>query len=123
MIFRPVKNFPDYEISPSGQVRRRLTGRVLKTIKRKRGAGVHLRHNGFRSGELMVTHLLHQAFGTPLPTNRGELNGQVKLTAADVRMIRESYAQLSSYEVAPIFDIAASTVRKIRQRRTWKHID
>jgi len=60
----------------------------------------------------------------PEKVARGESQGGVKVTIADVRAIRQRIdAGESSYVVAKDYNIGQMTAWKIGARRTWKHID
>jgi len=50
----------------------------------------------------------------------GTKHWKAKLTAEDVRFIRAS--PLSSRQIAPRFGVAHMHIRKIRQRKSWKHL-
>jgi hypothetical protein len=73
---------------------------------------------------------VHLRLGTPADNARdmvergrssiGERHGHAKLTAEQVRAIRES--NLSSPKVARIYGVDAGTVRKLRRRERWPHV-
>jgi hypothetical protein len=52
--------------------------------------------------------------------NRGESHGMSKLTADDVRAIRESSA--SGPVLAARYDVTRTTIADIRNRKIWTHI-
>jgi hypothetical protein len=60
--------------------------------------------------------------GIPPPVRHGEANGHAKLTADDIRFIRRRDHGLSIARLADHFDIALSTVKRIRNRRSWAHV-
>ena len=52
---------------------------------------------------------------------RGERNGRSKLTPEQVRAIRAS--DRPSTELAPEHGVSSGTIRTVRTRRTWRHLD
>ena len=52
---------------------------------------------------------------------RGQDNGMARLTEGHIRHIRA--ITLSSIKTAPLFGVDASTIRKIRRRSIWAHIE
>lgn len=55
-------------------------------------------------------------------SRRGKDNNKTKLTEAQVLDIRGKFLHISSYKLAVIYDVYATTIQSIRRRRTWKHI-
>lgn len=51
---------------------------------------------------------------------RGVLNGHAKLSESQILEIRQS--KLSSYKIAPLYNVAASNIRSIRNGARWKHV-
>lgn len=67
------------------------------------------------------THLENEADKLLHGTRHNGLPGKsVKLNAESVKIIRKS--EQSSYELASLFDVNPRTIRKIRERRIWKHV-
>jgi len=68
--------------------------------------------------------LVQRAFGSSWPAgNRGETNGQSKLTEADVIEIRERHARGEGVSaLAREFKICPGNVCAIVQGRSWKHL-
>lgn len=58
---------------------------------------------------------------TRLHANRGERNGQSKLTADQVVAIRSNSQSLSV--AGKIFGVSPTTIRKIRKREKWAHLN
>jgi len=54
--------------------------------------------------------------------NRGERNGQAKLTTAQVRAIRASEGREPQWAIAKRFGICRQTVSDIRTGRRWAHL-
>lgn len=61
------------------------------------------------------------AFATGLKSNRGSANGNAKVTADQVRMIRAAPAD-TLRDIAHTLQITMKTVTDIREERTWKHL-
>ncbi len=61
-----------------------------------------------------------QITATGINRARGERNGQAKLSADDVRQIRESSA--SQIKLANQFHVSKSTIGNIKCRRKWAHL-
>jgi hypothetical protein len=57
---------------------------------------------------------------TPREPRRGELDGNAKLTEADVLAIRASSD--SGPVLARRFGVSRTTISEIRLRKTWQHI-
>lgn len=55
------------------------------------------------------------------PLHCGEWQHNSKLTADDVRLIRDNQ-DISSKELAMRFGVNLSSIQKVRSRKTWKHI-
>lgn len=51
---------------------------------------------------------------------RGETHARAKLTADDVRTIRQSEA--SNVALAAAYGVGETTINNVRHRRTWKHV-
>jgi len=51
----------------------------------------------------------------------GEGHPQAKLTEQDVRHIRAS--KLTNTELSHAFGVSRTTIRLVRQRRTWRHVE
>lgn len=62
---------------------------------------------------------LKHAYDTGLTSAVGEKNGRSKLTAEDVRLIRQSTSSLRT--IAREFGVALRTVRNIRDGVSWRH--
>jgi HNH endonuclease len=62
--------------------------------------------------EALLTHRRRQV---------GELHNQAKLTAAQVREIRDD-ASSSQRDLAMLYEVSQSTINDIICRRTWRHI-
>ena len=58
----------------------------------------------------------------PSLAERGELNPQVKLTEAIVRVIRYAPTRFSQRDLADLFNVNPSLIGKIRARKNWKHL-
>tara|TARA_Y100000034_G_scaffold128726_1_gene183873 strand:+ start:923 stop:1243 length:321 start_codon:yes stop_codon:yes gene_type:complete len=52
-------------------------------------------------------------------TNRGETNGQARLTEAEVHEIRRLGSRMSQRQLAARFEIAASQISQILARKAW----
>jgi len=61
-----------------------------------------------------------QITATGINRARGERNGQCKLTADEVKSIRESSGTRA--QLAIKFNVSESTIRNIKRRRKWAHI-
>lgn len=55
-------------------------------------------------------------------SQQGEKGYNAKLTAPDVRMIRELKNQMTYVQLAKRFNVYKSTIEKIVRKETWKHI-
>lgn len=55
--------------------------------------------------------------------HRGERHGNAKLTAADVRTIRQLGTSMSSPVIAPMFGVSPRTIRGILEGRSWNWLD
>ncbi len=53
---------------------------------------------------------------------RGEANPHAKLTAKDVKAIRELYPELSLSKLAARYSVTKANVSQIVRRNTWKHV-
>jgi len=53
---------------------------------------------------------------------RGERNRQARLTACDVRFIRDSGSQLGLSQLSRRFGVSKTTIWQVMRRKTWKHI-
>jgi hypothetical protein len=53
---------------------------------------------------------------------RGSLNGQSKLTEADVKAIREEFAGEPTVALAKYFEVSERTIQDARSRRLWSHV-
>lgn len=73
----------------------------------------------------MVGKGRHYASRTPEKILKGERHGMVKVTAEQVRLIRELKAseKLTNKQLGEMFDIGASAISHIVTRRNWKHLD
>jgi hypothetical protein len=56
-----------------------------------------------------------------LPDNRGERNGQAKLTAQDVAVIRSLLGTLSQRAIARRFHVGQEAISSIARGATWTH--
>ena len=56
---------------------------------------------------------------------KGERNGSAKLTEKEVRQIRQRYKRggTTYKELGQKFDISNTTIRDIKTRRTWSHVE
>lgn len=55
--------------------------------------------------------------------NRGENNGNHKLTSVQVKQIRHIKDRFSRKEIAKMFDVNEITIADIHKNKTWKHIE
>lgn len=55
--------------------------------------------------------------------NSGERNGRAKLTASDVKHIRESKGKTQAKQLAAMFGVAVVTVNKIWGHKLWRTIE
>jgi hypothetical protein len=53
----------------------------------------------------------------------GSLNGRARLTADDVRLIRQLYPELSQRVLAKKFDISKRAIEAVVTRQTWRHVE
>ena len=60
------------------------------------------------------------AINTGLVNNKGELNPAARLTAIEVKQIRELNGRMTQLQIANKFGISESTIWKIMKNRTWK---
>ena len=111
--WRPVPGFPRVKVSNRRRIKRdgRLTSakQVLRQSRQK---------------------IFRLAFGVPWDRSllarksarpaRGERHGQHKLTAAKVRIIRES--DESIYALARLYGVYPQTIWLARTRQTWRHV-
>lgn len=87
------------------------------------GICARLRDQGAPRGYLQVSQRRlklrrgHEFRGVP----RGERHVKAKLTEEDVREIRAS--DLPSSELGVIYGVAKSTIKNVRIRRTWAHVE
>ncbi len=128
--FRPVPNFPAYEINRLGTIRR-----GSKSLGRKNGS-LTLEQGG-RKLNTTRRALLAKVFGpdavSPWRYNLaalcgsfpGERNGNHRYTPTIVREIRELYAMgdWSHRQLAGVFEIPRSTIAQILSGKTWKHLE
>lgn len=57
-------------------------------------------------------------------TSRGERNGHARLSAEDVRAIREAYSQgIQQPELARRYGVAQTTISHVVLRETWRHVN
>ena len=121
LAFRPIPTHPAYEINPCGTVRR--AGRELPYQWDSNQRVYQLWRNN-RKSTLSTAQLLSLTFGTPhtdlLDYAVGERHGLAKLTAEKVRAIRA--ASESSRAIARQFGVDKSTILRIRNRETWRHL-
>jgi len=65
---------------------------------------------------------IKHAVETGLRDGKGEKNVKAKLTANIVKNIRENKYNLTREEFAVCYNVYISTIDKIRQNITWKHV-
>jgi hypothetical protein len=53
----------------------------------------------------------------------GSLNGRARLTADDVRLIRQLHPELSYRVLARKFDVSKRAIESIVTRQTWRHVE
>jgi hypothetical protein len=53
---------------------------------------------------------------------QGEANGTSKLTVAQVIIIRALEDFISSSDLAAVYDVSSTLVRRIQSRIAWKHV-
>ena len=53
----------------------------------------------------------------------GNLNGRSRLTADDVRLIRQLHPDLSYRVLARKFDVSKRAIESIVTRQTWRHVE
>lgn len=103
---------------------------VLMTFVGSCPNGMECRH---LDGNPANNHVSNLKWGTHLENkrdqilhgtvNRGENNGQAKLTKDDVKSIRDRVANGDTHQsIANDFDVHAGTVSQIARRIIWKHI-
>ena len=103
---------------------------VLDTYMGPRPGGLQCRHLDGNNGN---NHISNLEWGTAKQnshdrmlhgnTSRGERTPSSKLTADDIRVIRERRANGEVYRVlATEFDVSITTIWQIATRRNWKHI-
>lgn len=139
--FRPIPDFPAYEINRQGTVQRRLRGSIKNTaalgkpLGRKNGT-ITLEQDGKKLGTTRRA-LMARIFGPdavqPWRYNLaalcgsfpGERNGNHRYTPAIVRELRELYATGSwtHRQLAAAFEIPRSTIAQILSNKTWKHLE
>ncbi len=94
--------------------------------------GMTIHHRDFNPANNAVTNLeiitlkeniRHSARAGRYGKSRGEINGNAKLTADDVRQIRlrRSRGELQRV-LGDEFKISKMSVRRIETRQTWKHV-
>lgn len=160
-----IPEFPDYEVSDHGRVRRITNygrgkaGRIRRTRKVEGYPGLNLTHRDGRRKGVRVHRLVAEAF-IPNPEglrevnhkdgtrsnnhysnlewvsssgNRlhayvmgglcaeGEGNGRAKLTTVDALKIRS--VDTPARVVAQTYGVSPATIRDIRARRSWAHLD
>lgn len=54
--------------------------------------------------------------------NMGERHYRAKLTAEDVRLIRELAGEMTIRKIAEKFDVSHHTVHQAVTYKTWKHV-
>lgn len=54
--------------------------------------------------------------------NRGERHYRAKLTADDVRLVRELAEEMTIRKIAEKFDVSHHAVHSIIKHKTWKHV-
>lgn len=81
------------------------------------GCCSHLHFRWATPTENQADRILH---GT---TNRGEANGQAKLTADQVRKIRGLEGTMLQREIGALFGVTAGTISMILARNTWLWVD
>ena len=151
-IWRLVNNYPNYEVSNFGRVRR-IVGKILKPIKKRKGylvvtmyangrkqvgisrlvAGAFLgtRPNGYeinhKNGNKEKNDRYNLEYVTQLRNHRhaGELGlSSYKLSEKDVKEIRYLYADgyESQVRLAKRFGIHEAHIWKIIHRKKWKKV-
>lgn len=70
----------------------------------------------------LLCHPSHGCSGHAIKSaEAGELIGSAKLTTDDVRLIRASIS--SDGTLAAQFGVQPEAIRRVRLRKTWKHVD
>lgn len=71
-----------------------------------------------------MCQLCYYRHGKPKSGRNGEMNGQAKLTEQAVRDIRVRYARKEETRaIAKLYGVHPYTVRKVANRKTWKHVN
>lgn len=53
----------------------------------------------------------------------GSLNGRARLTADDVRLIRQLHPELSYRVLARKFDVSKRAIESVVTRQSWRHVE
>lgn len=106
---------------------------VLKAFKGEPSAGQEARHLDGNPKRNLATNLKwgtryenagdrikHGNSGKGVSVNKGETNGSSKLTAVQVRVVRDSCTPAA--QLARLWNVSAEAVRDCRNRVTWKHL-
>lgn len=117
-VWKPVVGYENsYEVSDLGRVRSidricpyqrrdQYSGRILSIARVRKG--VLLRPGVSESGHLIVV--------------LGRGNTRLKLRNADIPVIRALFGKLSCREIGERYGVNYSTIRQIKDGRTWKHV-
>lgn len=85
----------------------------------------HIDNLEWSTGKENTKHAYDNGLSSPIPPdNKGETNGQSKLTKEQVLEIRRLYEELNytQTELAKIYNLNSSTISMIVTRKRWKHI-